>query len=437
MFNKMKIFSHQTVMIRKVHEMSIVALAAVLGLLASCSREQGMTSVENDDDGSYVKGLTVSIATRSAESGGGESGNAGNGHESINLNELIPYELTFDGNTILQVSQQTINMPPFQTGDAIYDYRYIPTYEASDNAWDEDYNFAPYGTGEPLRWDTISDRGSYNGSFALYCMYFPIENTIRSEVNENGAINYRVMDDQSTVDNLKKSDILGAYHSTQEVFSRIRFRLFHLMTYFRIRLYVPVYDDEKNTGYREDALQYATLDNVTPYFAIDWSVNRSSDEQGPVVSALSGDGHIKMYLHPLPGDKTQHEIEEIKYKDYLPKDYFDQGIEGDYDKVRVYDFSVILPKQKGIMIDGKEINFTDTEFLSFYLRTNSGSTTRYYFSQAFSANTTESTMEMEQGVFQYLQLYVPRVGNQVVFVGAKVNPWNQMTTDMVLKEQPE
>ena len=242
------------------------------------------------------------------------------------------------------------------------------------------------------------------------------------------------MEDQSTVEALKKSDILGAYHSTPAIFSRIRFRLFHLMTYVRIRLYVPVYDNVKNTGYRDGSLLYATLDNVTPDFAIDWNVSRSSDEQGPVVSPLSGDGQIKMFLHPLP-DGQEHEKTTIKYKDYLPDGYYDQGITGDYDEVRVYDFSVIIPKQKGIVDeDGKESNFTDTEFLNFYLRTNAGGTTRYYFKQSFSANTNESTIEMNQGVFQYIQLYVPRVGNQVVFVGAKVNPWNQFRTDMFLQE---
>lgn len=427
-----------------VYRLSVAAIAAILSIFCSCGCERHAMPEDIDAD-EYVKGISVSIATRAkVESGASRSGDSGD--KSLNIDELIPYELAFDENTVLQISQQAPNMPPFQTEDAIYNYKYITTYEDDGNGWNDDdaYNFTPYKQSESLRWTEISDRGSYNGSFSLYCLYFPLDNSIRSDVNEAGGINYRVMEDQSTVENLKKSDILGAYHSTQEVFSKIRFRLFHLMTYFRIRLYVPVYDDEKNTGYREGALQYASLDNVTPYFAIDWSVNRSSDEQGPVVSPLSGDGHIKMYQHPLPEGKTQHDIEEIKFGDYLPNGYYDQGIDGEYDRVRVYDFSVVLPKQKGFVVDGKETNFTSTEFLSFYLRTNSGGTTRYYFSQSFKGSKTgdddsdgSNTLEMEQGIFQYLQLYVPRVGNQVVFVGAKVNPWNQMSSDMILKEQPE
>lgn len=423
-----------------IHLMAVAA--AALSLLCSCSGQGSAMREEDEAPRSYVEGLNVTIATRAESGSDGQTAT----DKPYNIEELIPYELLFDESTILQVSQQAVNIPPFQTEDAVYDYEYISSYVAPENAWDDDecYNFTPYRNGEPLEWNKISDRGSYNGSFALYCMYFPLDNHIRSIINDAGAINYSVMEDQSTVDNLKRSDILGAYHSTPEIFSRIRFRLFHLMTYLRIRLYVPVYDDTKNTGYREDALRYATLDNVTPYFAIDWGINRSSDEQGPVVSPLSGDGRITMYQHPLPEGQTKREIEELRYADYLPKDYYDQGIEGDYDKVRAYDFSVIIPKQKGTVVDGKETNFPDTEFLNFYLRTNAGGTTRYYFTQSFMGSVNDSssgassgTLEIEQGVFQYLELYVPRVGNQVVFVGATVNPWNRMSTDMVLKEQQE
>ena len=347
---------------------------------------------------------------------------------------LIPYELNFDINTILHVSHQATNQPPFQNDKETYAYRYIEDYVPTENPWDDEdcYNFTPYEQDDQFGWNKILEKGTYNTFFTLYCLWFPLEYTIRSEVNESGAINYSVMKDQSELDDLMRSDILGAYHTTKNIFSKLQFRLFHLMTYLRIRLYVPVYDDNKNTGFRDNALQYATLDNVTPYFAIDWNVNRSSDEQGPVVSALSGDGSIKMYLHP----QEQREIESLEYKKYLPATgYPDQGIDGDFDEVRAYDFSVIIPKQKGTEEDGKENNFADTEFINFYLRSNSGSTTRYYFKQSLSGSANNSSLELEQGVFQYIELYVPRVGNQVVFVGAAVNPWNQMTTDMILKKQ--
>lgn len=414
----------------------IPVAAAVLCLLWSCDADHKAGKV---NDGQYVNGITVSIATR-AEGDGDGSGDAENNpnkNSNFNIDDLIPYTLAFDQNTILQVSQQALHLSPFQTEDAIFNYQYIPTYVDHEGAWDDEnsYNFTPYGQDEPLEWNRISQTGSYLNGFAMHCLYFPIENRIRSKVSDTGAILYSVMEDQSTVENLKKSDILGGFHITTELFSRIKFRLFHLMTYIRIRLYVPVYDDEKNTGYREGSLKYATLDNVTPDFAIDWNYQVTPDDNGQQINPLNGDGSIKMYQHPLPEGATEHAIEEIKYKDFLPSGYYDQGIVGDYDKVRAYDFSVLLPQQKGIKdADGKETNFTGTEFLNFYLQTNAGGTTRYYFTQSLGSESNESVLEFKPGYFQYIELYVPRVGNQVVFVGAKVNPWNQTNTGMFFED---
>lgn len=388
-------------------------------------------SAPDAGEGKYVDRIAVSMATRAEGDEGPSTG--GSGVEAFDLDTLIPYRLTFNDSTILQVSQKTRNINPFQTADITYNFSHIPY--SDDDAWNDDnsYNFAPEDQTEALEWNKIGAGGSWNGGFALYSMYFPVDNAIRQKEGEAGTVLYSVMQDQSTLENLKRSDILGAYHSTPTLFSRIRFRLFHLMTYVRIRLYVPVFDEVKNTGYREGALQYATLDNVTPDFAIDWGAVRSPDTQGPAVSPLAGEDRIIMYQHPLPKGATQHPITEIKYKDYLRDGYFDQGIDGDYDRVRIYDFSVIIPNQKGIIgEDGKETNFTSTDFLNFYFRTNSGATTRYFFNQSLGANSNESSLEMNQGVFQYLQLYVPRVGNKVIFVGAKVNNWQHNSTEMLL-----
>lgn len=422
----------------KISYPHIYLSAALALLLGACAQESDPVVP------SPVGGLSVEIAshpvvtTRADDDGdtpddGDDPVNPDDDYKNFDISELIPYTLKFDENTIVQVSQLTRDISPFRSPDLTYDFSYIP---GTDATWEDEnsYNFAPYFQDDPLEWNKIGEGGSLNGGFALFCMYFPIENQIREVRDENEVINYYVMPDQRTLENLTKSDILGAYHSTPTLFSRIRFRLFHLMTYLRIRLYVPVYDDKKHNGYREGALQYATLDNVTPYFAIDWSAVRSSDTQGPPVSPVDGTGQIFMYQHPLPDGETEHPKRMIKYGDFLPDGYFDQGIEGDYDEVRVYDFSVILPNQKGIKDeDGKESNFTSTDFLNFFFRTNAGGTTRYFFNQALSANTNESTLEMNQGVFQYLQLYVPRVGDQAIFVGGHVNDWSNNGTNMMLQ----
>ena len=438
-------------------------LVAMVGLLpCGCTAEQDPLAeypVQGED---VVPGIAVEIAahdykisTRADGDGEdpaqpGEGEGEGDGEDTpaedkidyteFDIDKLTPYKLEFNENSILQISQKTRSQDPFLTAEDTYDFAYIPdTYP--DDAWSQEaiYNFRPYDADEPLKWNKISEKGTFFGGYALYGMYFPIENKLRQKMGEEGRPIYSVMEDQSTRENLIKSDILGACHITSYLFTKLRFRLFHLMTYVRIRLFVPVYKDELNTGYRNGALQYATLNNVTPDFAIDWNAVRSSDNQGPLVTALSGNGTIKMYQHPLEGDATEYPKTEIRYKDYIPDEYFDQGLGDDeYDEVRVYDFSVIIPIQQAVEDEnGNQQPLAGTDFLSFYFRSNSGATTRYNFNQALRNPNTDGDIALNQGVYQFLQLYIPRVGNKVVYVGAKVSNWDQMGTEMLLTPEEE
>lgn len=419
-------------------------LAAMLTALLLC----GACTAESDAPAEYETGPTIDRISVSIAGMTGAGAATRSGTPAIpdtvkidtlyNIEELIPYDIEFSGSSVLQVSQKTRDTDPFQKDNQTYDFKFSEDYDAT---WDNEgsFNFVACDPDNPLDWNKIGAGGSWNGGFALFSLYFPDENSIREKEGDQGAMIYSVMEDQSTLQNLMRSDILGAYHSVPNLFSRIRFRMFHLMTYLRIRLYVPVYDDELNTGYRNGALLSATFNHVNPDFAIDWGVIRAGDTQGPAVSPIDGDSQIKMYQHPLPAGETEYPTTVIKYKDYLRDGYFDQGITGDYDTVRVYEFSVIIPNQSG-SFDAKGVwhnNFAETDFLNFYFRSNSGATTRYYFTQALSANSNASTLEMNQGVFQYLQLYVPRVGNAVVYVGAQVKNWEQKGTEMLLTPEEE
>lgn len=407
--------------------------------LISCTDDKSLISADNKED-SAIRSIMVSLASRSNNDGDDPSleiDEEGEEPDELNPQNFIPYSLTFDSSSRIFVSQQTEKVPPFYNDEDIYPYNYFESIIEPN--WEKGYNFAPQQD-DALEWFKIGERGSYRGSFALYALYFPLSDVIRQK-NEDNMITYSVMEDQSIEDedgipiNLIKSDILGAYHSTPTLFTRLRFRLFHLMTYLRIRLYVPIWDPSSKTGFTgDDALLQASLNNVTPDFAIEWKAKRSSDTEGPAVSALKGEDHIIMYEHKIPKDRARETL-KIKYTDYIPKDYFEQPLKGDYDDVKVYDFSVIIPMQKGIPDpndEEKEISFTSTDFLTFILQNPSGGNVSYNFNQNYSANSTSSNLMLSQGKFQLLELYVPRVGNQVIYINASINPWNHRATSFPL-----
>ena len=414
--------------------------AALAGLLCwSCAADMPSMPEEPLGESPYVDNIGVSLAHRMPIVTTRADGDAeAPSDNSFEVDTLMAYTIEFNANSVIQVSQKIQTEDPFRNDEETYDFSFLPLEDQvdSDDPWNDpnSYNFGASAGDSPLEWNTISSKGSWNGGFALFSLYFPVENQLRQKNGENGTILYSVMEDQSTEENLLKSDILGAYHSTTKLFSKIRFRLFHLMNYLRIRLYVPVYDEDDDTGYRDGALQYATINNVNPDFAIEWGAIRSPDSQGPKVNAVPGTGEIKMYKHPLPDGKTQYPITTIDYTDFYP----DQGLPTNYDKVRYYDFSVIIPMQASEKDeDGKEHSFTETNFLNFFFQSNSGAINKYYFTMSQSGSSSSNNLELTQGRFQYLELYVPRVGNQVVNMGAKVINWDQLGTEMVLTPEPE
>lgn len=422
---------------KKIYKIYPLILVLLIGI--SCSDEVKYdNSVEEEN--LRIDRITVFMENLTRTDEDLEEGNDKEGDDNddpsddFNLYDYIPFTISFDNNTPIFVSQQTETMPAFQQDDVIYTYSLME--ETDETSWEEGYNFAPDDEDDPLEWYKILAGGTNKGLYTLYALYFPKETKLR-QTEVDGQIRYSVMQDQRGPSNdpynpinLIKSDIFGAYHATGLLFTRLRFRLFHLMTYLRIRLYVPVFDVNSKTGFFPEALMSASLDHATPEFAVEWSTLGTSDASAPAISPLEGDGEIVMYQHPLD---PEAEPIEIKYTDFIPKGYYEQPIEGDYDKVRVYDFSVIMPMQKGSIDEsGQEINYSETDFLKFNLKSNSGASVNYYFNQSLSANSTGSNLDLKQGNFQFLELYVPRVGNKILLVSGNVNPWLHRTTSVVM-----
>ena len=286
----------------------------------------------------------------------------------------------------------------------IYEWYYNPAA-----TWEDDYNFRP-GTRPPLKWAEVLARGSVGNAFSLYAMYFPVDHKIRFDVET----------DQSTEDNVRKSDIMGAYHATSALYSRLRFRLYHLMVYLKVKLYVPVYQDDEDgngySGFEADAFQSALLRNAITDFGVEWRANRSSDTDAPLVMQrdVPTRSDIVMYSYP----DLEPAVTDITVSDYY-------GTDDIQDRVRVYNFSVIFPGQK----------FGDN-FLRFCLKNTEG-TDKYYYFSASQLKTGATDFNFTQGTLQELNLYLPRTGNTTILVKANILPWIEASTDMTVIEQPK
>lgn len=334
---------------------------------------------------------------------------------------------SFQNGDLLYFSQmpQGVN-PNFEDqSESASNYLYI--YSCSPNGqatWAEGYNFKVVEGRRSFNWDNVLSVGPSGNAFKFFGFFFPgEEQTVRWNVEQDQTGSANPYD----TDNFVKSDIMGAFHATSAIYTRMRFRLFHLMTYLMVKVYVPVfngtandYNNQSYSGFNENAMQGGYVLNAYTDFKIEWAASKSSDTDPPLVQAddTKAKSHIKMYRHDL--DESQ--ISTV----YVP-DYYGQEVDGitdNQDRVRTYQFSVLFPTQA-----------FDGDFICFALTTPGGDTKYYYFRAEQIIGSDGTSFGLTQGTLQELNLYLPRKTNQTVLVGAKILPWKDSETEMTVNKQ--
>ena len=387
---------------------------AVFAILFSC--EDKGTGEQPDAPKQQVTTVSVLCQQRKAAPGieTFENDNATDGNESTNSGadaSIISNDFT-EGSLLYFSQLGPTGSPNFENEEPtaspyLYIYEYKEDKDGEAN-WNEGYNFSTLEDRQPLEWETVRKVGSVGNAFSLYAFYFPVDNKVKFSVEQN----------QRTKEDFMKSDIMGAYHATSSLYTRLRFRLFHLMVYLKVTLYVPVYEDTKEgdnisySGFYKDAVQGAFVMNAHTGFSIEWRANRSSDTEAPLTQPAGKKANIAMF-----GPLSNEEKTEIEVKNYYTKE--DLGT----DRVRVYNFSVLFPAQ----------TFGDN-FLCFALKTPNETMKYYYFSGSQIIGESEN-YSLTQGTLQQLYLYLPRKTNETILVGAKILPWKDAVTDMTVTKQ--
>lgn len=316
--------------------------------------------------------------------------------------------------------------PNFTNPNATDNPLYIYTYDGRQTEWNSGYNFslskedAENGT-PTFDWRKVKEIGSVGNAFSLYAMYFPVDNKYRLavETDQRGPESNRY-----DTSNFAKSDIMGAYHATSSLYTRLRFRLFHLMVYLKVKLYVPVLEAEGEganisySGFKEGAVQSAQALNVSTQLKIEWRANRSSDTEAPLTQqATENKSAIYMYGHR----PDENAVTTINIADYYTNEPYGE------DQVRTYEFSVLFPMQT-----------VGDNFLCFTLKSPFSEDLRYYyFSGSQIVGDKSDSYGLTQGTLQELHLYLPRKTNETVLVGAKILPWFPAQTDMTVTQDPQ
>ena len=395
--------------------LNIFVILFLLIALGSCSGSDGGEPLQPETaDGSLI--YVACQSARSAE-GIGEDGDP-----PIIINEFKEGDLLY----FSQMPQG--DNPNFEDmSEEVTNYLYVYKYNPGTGAtWNDGYNFNVNTGRLGFNWDNVIAVGPSGNVFKFFGFHFPVGQTPiwKVQADQTGGEG-----NEYGKDNFMKSDILGAYHATSAIYTRMRFRLFHLMTYLMVKIYVPVYDgtsadynNQSYSGFNEGALEGAYVLNAFTDFKIEWAASKSSDTEAPLVQADESKArtNIKMYRHDI--DET--EISEIYVSPYYGGQV--DGIKDNMDRVRTYQFSVLFPTQ----------NFSG-DFLCFALTTPGGDKKYYYFKSDQIVGADGTSFGLTQGTLQELNLYLPRKTNQTIVVGAKILPWKDAETDMTVNKQTD
>lgn len=363
----------------------LIYAAVALAISASCSDRETLSEPEES------KGVGIYASTRADEEG----------DILIGTNAVTDIlDDSFENDfSVIYISQRGPNNvdPEFENPNSENLYTYV-FYDNPSANWDGGYNFSPVGAKE-LDWDNIGRIGMIGSSYIFYSMYYPEDNKVRFEVEE----------DQSSLTNLRKSNILGARHTTADLNSRLRFRFYHLMVFLNVTLYVPVYDETDNSGFLENALDQGTAININRHFHVDYASNPGADASPTVALTGTELNDILMYVHP------GFEETEINVADYYPWG------EKETDRVRKYTLSVIFPA-------GQDI--TDRDLLRFMLHTPGGTIKKYVFSTLQNIQ-----LQLSKGAVAQLALYLPRKENNTILINAEVVDWSNSSSEMNVVEE--
>lgn len=318
------------------------------------------------------------------------------------------YDYFIDGRSVILLSQRTNTMSitfdqyipdPANPGQLIENpnlYKYVYYTNPSAN-WESGFNFRPYNNYD-LDWDLIEKNGPLNSEYSLGALYYPVDYEINNMVQE----------DQSSYENLLRSNVMGAWHRTNAIRSRLRFKFYHLMAAFRITLLIPDWDPQDNSGFGDNSVQEGRMLNVKKDYTIDWPLNLSSEEPpNPQTLPDSEPVDLRMYLEPM-----SNAVETVNLSTINPE-YPDQE-----ERIRRATFLVIFPAQQPT---------NDGPAMRFYLRTMGGTERKYiwYSSQL----TTSSNLDITRNSITNLILYLPRTENNAILIKSYIAPWQDAESE--------
>ncbi|ADY36048.1 hypothetical protein Bacsa_1476 [Phocaeicola salanitronis DSM 18170] len=364
-------------------------------LLAACSSEEAVNNLPDPQPTDTAVSFSANIHSAMSRSGD---------DTELDIDDYRHQHFIKDKSRIRIVNTVNYSVPGFNTPGEYEEYVYKGEGDENENT-DPYPNFAPYieedPTNEGFDWNEITPTANH---FIFEAVCYPLGYEPFDKVQE----------DQSTIDNLWKSDLLLAYHwqDLDERYKIVELHFRHAFAMIKVEADLPISMMPQDAGgFPRNAVTSVRLVKIQRGYEVDYTSAVDNNRLRPV-QATGEEESIEMYQIEGP-DENNPNTQSYTYCGILPA----QGIESSEDgrPKELVEFTILT--YPGEPIEGTDQWKEPVE------------KTYYYVPQ--------DNFSLVQEHITTLKLTYNHEVPEIIQVGASIEEWGNWYTGIVLEPETE
>lgn len=358
-------------------------------LLAACSSEEVTNNLPVTEPDDTAVSFSANI-----------SGNSSRSDDASGVNDYLHQQFIKDQSRIRIVNTVNYSVPQFDDPAEYEEYTYQGNGEDSEETTPYP-NFRPTTEGEGFDWNRISPTANH---FVFEAVCYPLAYKHFDKVQS----------DQSTIDNLWKSDLLLAYHwqDLDERYKIVELHFRHAFAMVKVEADLPISMMPQDAGgFPRNAVTSVRLVKIQRGYEVDYTSAVDNNRLRPV-QATGEEESIEMYQIEGP-DENNPNTQSYTYCGILPA----QGIESSEDgrPKELVEFTILT--YPGEPIEGTDQWKEPVE------------KTYYYVPQ--------DNFSLVQEHITTLKLTYNHEVPEIIQVGASIEEWGNWYTGIVLEPETE
>lgn len=357
-------------------------------LLAACSSEEVTNNLPVTEPDDTAVSFSANI-----------SGNSSRSDDASGVDDYLHQQFIKDQSRIRIVNTVNYSVPQFDDPAEYEEYTYQGNGEDSEETTPYP-NFRPTTEGEGFDWNRISPTANH---FVFEAVCYPLAYKHFDKVQS----------DQSTIDNLWKSDLLLAYHwqDLDERYKIVELHFRHAFAMVKVEADLPISMPQDAGGFPRNAVTSVRLVKIQRGYEVDYTSAVDNNRLRPV-QATGEEESIEMYQIEGP-DENNPNTQSYTYCGILPA----QGIESSEDgrPKELVEFTILT--YPGEPIEGTDQWKEPVE------------KTYYYVPQ--------DNFSLVQEHITTLKLTYNHEVPEIIQVGASIEEWGNWYTGIVLEPETE